>query len=106
MAQIHLDYLQRPYRSNYELIGEKGLILWDYISQNVELFSKITNQKEVFQESINTNREIMFINEMKYFIQCIEGKASSMNGVSNARDILEMALACRLSAKKKEIVYL
>lgn len=106
IAQVHLDYLQRTYRRNYEFIGEKGLILWDYISQDVELFSVITNQKKVFQQSINVNREIMFTDEMKHFINCIEGREESINGISSAIDILDIALSCHLSARRKEMVCL
>lgn len=106
VAQIHLDYLQRTYRRNYEFIGEKGLILWDYISQDVELFSASTNQKKVFQENINTSREKMFIDEMKHFVNCINGKEKSINDLDSAREILKIALICQKSAKKKLLIYL
>lgn len=106
IAQIHLDYLQRTYRRYYEFIGEKGIIIFDYITQEVKLYSEKTNQWKVFQESINTNREIMFIDEIKHFINCIKGKEQSINGISSAKKILELALACHKSARQKEIVYL
>ena len=106
VAQIHLDYLQRTYRRYYEFIGEKGIIIWDYITQKVELYKEKTNQWEVFQESINTNREIMFIDEIKHFINCIKRKEQSVNDISSAKKILEVALACYESAKTERVVYL
>lgn len=106
IAQVHLDYLQRSYRRYYEFIGEKGIIIWDYIKQSVELYSKKTNQWHIFQESINTNREIMFIDEIKHFIKCINGVEDSVNDLLSAKKTLEMALACHKSTQKKEIVYL
>jgi predicted dehydrogenase len=106
IAQVHLDYLQRTYRRNYEFIGDKGLILWDYISENVELFSAQTDQKKVFQENINISREKMFIDEMEHFVNCIKGKEKSINGLRSAIEIFKIAHACHESAKKKGIVYL
>lgn len=106
IAQIHLDYLQRTYRRYYEFIGEKGIIIWDYITQDVKLYSEKTNQWEVFQESINADREIMFIEEIKHFINCIKGREESVNSVPLAKESLEIALACHGSAQKKEMIYL
>lgn len=106
IAQIHLDYLQRTYRRYYEFIGEKGVIVWDYIKQTVELYSEETNHWEVFQESINTTREQMFIDEIKHLINCIEGKENSINDLLFSKNVLELTLACHESARKKEIVYL
>lgn len=106
IAQIHLDYIQRTYRRYYEFIGEKGIIIWDYIRQSVQLYSKKTNQGQFFQESINTNREIMFINEVKHFINCIAGKDKSINDISFAKNVLRVALACYKSKQKNEVVKL
>jgi len=106
IAQIHLDYLQRTYRRYYKFIGEKGIVIWDFIKQNVELYSKRTNQWKVYQESININREIMFIDEVKHFISCIKDKEHSINDILLAKKVLEVALASHESAQKKEIVFL
>lgn len=106
IAQIHLDYLQRTYRRYYKFIGEKGIVIWDFIKQNVELYSKRTNQWKVYQESIYINREIMFIDEVKHFISCIKDKERSINDILLAKKVLEVALASHESARKKEIVFL
>jgi predicted dehydrogenase len=105
-AQIHFDYLQRTYRRYYEFIRENGVIIWDYINQKVELYSRKTNQSRVFYTGINVNHEIMFIKEIKHFINCIRGRERSVNDISSARKTLELALACYDSAQKKRIVVL
>lgn len=105
-AQIHLDYLQRTYQRHYKFIGEKGTIILDFIKQNVEFYSEKTNQWKVFQESIDADREVMFIDEIKHFINCIKGREPSSNDILFAKKTLQVALACHESAQKKEIVYL
>lgn len=106
IAQIHLDYLQRTYRKNYEFIGEKGIITWDYIKQIIEVFGKKPNQKSIFQESINTNHEVMFIEELKHFFRCIEGREKSINNIDAAKRTLQIALCCHRSAKERKTVRL
>lgn len=106
IGQIHLDYLQQTYRRYYEFIGERGVIVWDYIKQTVELYTEKTNQRRVYQESINTNREIMFVDEVKHFINCVKGREESVNNIPFARKVLEVALACHRSARKGAAVSL
>lgn len=104
VGQIHLDYLQRTYRRHYEFIGEKGMVIWDYIKQTVEWYTEKANQLKVFHESINTNREIMFIDEIKHFVNCIRGREKSVNDLSFAKKTMEAALACHRSAKEGKII--
>ncbi len=104
IAQIHLDYLQKTYRRQYMFIGEKGDIIWDYIGQEVRLYLKKTNQWQVFQESINTKREVMFLNEMEHFINCIQGKERSVNDLDFSKKILKVALACLKSAERRKVI--
>jgi predicted dehydrogenase len=106
IAQVHLDYLQRTYRRYYEFIGEKGIIVWDYIKQQVSLCLGKANRWTVLQEGININHERMFIDEIRHFINCIKGNETSVNDISQAREVLRIALACYRSAERKKVVYL
>lgn len=106
IAQIHLDYLQRTYRRSYQFIGEKGVIIWDYITQKIKLYLTEPNQWTVFQENINTDRDVMFLDELGHFVNCIKGKEQSINDLKSAKNVLKVALACHKSAQKKEIVFL
>lgn len=106
VAQIHLDYLQRTYRRYYEFIGEKGVIIWDFISQSVRLYSAKSKrwEEKIFYRELNTKNEAMFINELRHFINCIKGRQKSINDISSAAESLKIALACHESARKKEVV--
>ena len=106
VAQIHLDYLQSVYRRYYEFIGEKGVIVWDYMAEEVKLHTAKTTVRKVFNEKIGSKREIMFIDEVKHFIDCIKAGRRSVNDIKSAAEILEIALACHASACKKEIIKL
>jgi predicted dehydrogenase len=104
LANVHVDYLQRTYRRSCELIGEDGVIVWDYITQVVSLYGKKDRHGEVFFESINVERNQMFIEEVKHFIACIEGREKPALGAADARMVLQIALAAKTSAVEGRVV--
>jgi predicted dehydrogenase len=98
VANIHLDYLQRTYRRSCDLIGEDGVISWDYIAQSVSLYGKDDRRLEVFQESINTERNQMFVDELRHFVRSIEGAETPALDAEGGRAVLAVALAAKASA--------
>jgi len=98
VANVHLDYLQRTYRRSCELIGEDGLIAWDYIAQTVRLYGKEDRRHDVFEESINTDRNHMFVEELRHFVECVERGKAPMCDVAGGRRVLEIAMAAKASA--------
>ncbi len=98
VANVHLDYLQRTYRRACDFIGEEGVIAWDYIAQSVAVYGKEDRRVEVFQESINTERNQMFVDEMRHFVRCIETGEPPVLDAAGGRAILEVALAAKASA--------
>lgn len=98
VANVHLDYLQRTYRRSCDLIGEDGVIAWDYISQAVTVYGKEDRRTEVFQESINAERNQMFVDEMHHFARCVQEGEPPVLDAAGARVVLEVALAAKASA--------
>ena len=95
---IHLDFTQRNYSRNCKIIGEKGTIIWDYSGKNVKLYSAREKQWKNFP--IKTDANDMYIQEMKHFIDCINGKTKPLIDASAAKKVLEIALSIKESAKK------
>lgn len=98
VASVHLDYLQRTYRRSCDLIGEDGVIAWDYIAQSVTVYGKDDRRLEVFQESINAERNQMFLDEMRHFARCVTEGEPPVVDAAAARAVLEVALAAKASA--------
>jgi predicted dehydrogenase len=105
-GNLHLDYLQRTYRRSCEIIGEDGVILWDYITGKVSLYGKRDRHLEVFPENINTELNQMFIDEMAHFVACIEHGEPPALDAAGGRAVLQTALAAKTSAARKEVVTL
>lgn len=104
VGNLHLDYLQRTYRRSCEIIGEDGVVVWDYIEQTVKLFGKTDRQFEVFAPNINTELNEMFIEEMKHFVSCIAGQQRPALDAAGGRAVLQLALAAKESAARREII--
>ena len=106
VANVHLDYLQRTYRRSCEVIGEDGVIVWDYIAQTVRVYGKEERRLEVFEESINTDRNAMFVEELRHFVACTETGAPPTLDAAGGRRVLEIALAAKASAAEGRAVRL
>lgn len=104
LAAVHLDYLQRTYRRGSEIVGEDGVIVWDYIHQTVQVFGKEDNEVQTFFESINTDRNTMFVQEMEHFARCILGDAAPEVDAAAGRRALQIALAAQRSARERRII--
>jgi predicted dehydrogenase len=98
VANVHLDYLQRTYRRSCELIGEDGVIVWDYISQLVRVYGKDDRRAEDYEESINTERNLMYVEELRHLVDCVEGRATPELDAAGGRTVLGIALAAKRSA--------
>ena len=64
IVSVHQDYLRIPLRTSIEIIGSKGSLLWDSISQTVVVQSKRGEQRK----KIATQRNDMFVSEIKFFL--------------------------------------
>lgn len=104
VAQLHLDYLQRSYRRNCEVIGEEGVIVWDYIERSVTLFSGEPDRWQEFREPIDVNHNEMFVEEMRHFVRCLEGGEVPLANGAEALETLRMVEAAKTSSVERRWV--
>ncbi len=100
VANVHLDYVQRTYRRSCDLLGEDGVLTWDYVSQSVSVFCKEDRDAEVFRESIEAESNQMYLDELRHFLRCIEDGGSPALDAAGGRAVLQMALAAKASARE------
>jgi predicted dehydrogenase len=98
-AEVHLDYLQRSPRRSGEFIGTDGIVVTDFIRQQTDLYGSNPNSCESRYEGMGADMNHMYIGQMRHFIDCVEGKAASVNDLASAKKTLELALAAKESAR-------
>lgn len=106
IAEVHLDYIQRFYGRSCQIIGEEGTILWDFNERRVKSCSSGSRTWQVFPDRPDYDINEMYEDEMKHFVQCVEGKAKPIQDINSGKEVLEIALAAKQSAKTGKAVSL
>ena len=106
ISSVHLDYLQRAPTRNCKIVGSEGTLIWDYWMNSVRVFSMSTGDWEIID--YHTDRNDMYINELKHFIECVEHKTETLIPLEEGIRALQIALAAKESAQsglRQEVEY-
>ena len=99
IAEIHLDYFQKPSVRNCKIIGRKGQIRWNWENNHVQIF-KNKDKKWVtknFEKKFDKNK--MYVDELEYFFNCVKRKKTPMNSIIDGLEPQKIALAIKESSK-------
>ena len=104
IAEIHLDYFQKPEARSCKLIGTKGTIIWDSLSNEVKIydFKKAKWKSKLRIKKYDKNE--MYVKELEHFIQCINKKKKTINDISQGEYVLKVALGIIKSSKLKKSI--
>ena len=102
VAEIHLDYFQRPSFRSCKIVGTKGTIYWDSDSNRVRTYdiNKKRWKSRLSIKKYNTNN--MYLNETYHFLDCVKTNKQTINDISQGVQTLEIALAIQKSSKNKK----
>jgi len=96
VVSIHLDYLQRPPRRWFEIIGTKGQIQGDLVSRTLRIYDG--NMKEWTEYAPTCSLDEVYVLEMKHFLECVDGDRQPVVNGYVAAQSLQMAEAAKKSA--------
>ena len=102
---IQTDFLQSPPVRNYTIVGDEGRIFLDLINNNTYLTKRKTGKKE-FHAYKGFNRNQLFMEELKHFLQAISGKTLPSVNIKTGLSSLRMALAARESIETERPIRL
>jgi predicted dehydrogenase len=89
-GSLHLDYFRRPKRHDLEVSGTEGTLYWDYASSRVWL-NKGSENEQTFPAPAGSERNDMFLDEMRHFIQVAKGEAEPICTYADGKGALELA---------------
>jgi len=103
IAEAHLDYFQMPNARNCKIICTKGTIIWDMHENVVKCYN--IKKKNWVEKLKLTNYDInaMYLDELKYFINCLRGRKKTICDISVGVYTLKIALAVKRSSKLQKI---
>lgn len=106
IAEVHLDYFQRPDFRSCKIIGTKGTIYWDSEINAVKVYDV---KKEKWLEKLkvkNYDSNTMYVEEILHFLKCVKKNERTINSINEGAKVLEIALATKRSSKIKKVVTL
>jgi predicted dehydrogenase len=106
LAQVHLDYVQRAYRRNLQVIGEAGVIVWDYPTHRVTVWGPDGEPEEEDFRVEDGEPNEMYMEEMRHFIRCVEGRGAPLVDGREALHSLRLVEAAKRSARERRAVRL
>jgi predicted dehydrogenase len=104
IAELHLDFFQKPSSRTCKIIGTKGTIFWDIKTNNVKVFD---NKKDKWVTELNLQKydsNEMYILELKHFIKCVKERKKSLNDIYEGINVIKMAVAAKKSSNTKRTV--
>jgi predicted dehydrogenase len=102
IAEVHLDITRHDFSRIYELICEKGTIIWDYVRKLVKVYSAKSRQWQTF--NVDVRLDEMYVQEIKHFIRCVLGKEAPLIDGEDARKTLRIALVAKRSAETGKVI--
>ena len=99
-VNIHLDYLQKPYQRGIRVVGTEGWANWDLGKKGVEIYDYKTGETEWYPYPEGYDHNTMFMEQMKYFIHCLEKNTSSMSDLEAGIKALDLAIKVKKSDRE------
>lgn len=106
LGEIHLDYVQRTLSRSCHVIGDRGTIRWDLASGSVSWFIAGSASWERLDLPAQWVANSLFVDEMRHFIACLDGKERSELDAMDASRVLDIALAAKAAARETRIITL
>ena len=102
IGRIHLDFLNPNYNRHCEILGDEGSIKWLFEKQIIEI-NKF-NQKKPSIVKYSSDYNQMYIDEMKYVVNCLHGKKNDIISLAEGIKTLDISLAIKKSGKTNRVV--
>jgi len=106
IAEVHLDYFQKPEVRSCKIIGTKGTIIWDSINNEVKMYDFKKSKWESKLKIKKYDKNEMYVKELEHFIQCVNKKKKTINDISQGEHVLKVALGIIKSSKLKKSITL
>ncbi|MEM3364395.1 MAG: Gfo/Idh/MocA family oxidoreductase [Candidatus Micrarchaeia archaeon] len=94
LVNIHLDFVRRDKKRYCEIVCESGTIYCDLLEGTIRIYD--CNKKNWKEEKINEMIDEMYVEEIKYFIDCCLNKMeNNISTIDEAKHVLKIALKAR-----------
>jgi predicted dehydrogenase len=97
IIELHMDYIQKPPTRVSEIVGTKGKIIWDYFANEIKIYENKTKKWTTIEEK-DFERNQMYEEELKHFLNCVNGKEKPKISNKDVKDVMKVVEAIKKSA--------
>ncbi len=101
---LHANFLERPARNFFEIVGEKGTICCDLAKGEASIFSPKRKKWTIFSTLRDYN--LVYVREVEEFMRCVREKKRPSVDLFDAKQELEMLLKIKKTNTTKRWVSL
>lgn len=106
IAELHLDYFQRPSSRYCKIIGTKGTIYWDFQTNLVKYYDVSKKKWITVIKLTKYDFNEMYVKEIKHFLNCVRKNQNTINDIHDGLKILKIAMAILKSSKTRLVIRL
>lgn len=106
IVSVHADYVQRWRARRCEVIGDQGTLVWDSRRGEVLAWGPDAQAPTRLGTHAPEDANPMYVDELRHFLECLDGRETSCADVEWAARVLRVALAAKASARQREAVAL
>lgn len=92
VSNIHLNFFQKPYYRNCQIIGTEGTLYWDFMIPEVRILKKDSIEIIKTGSSAMEQLDISYRDQMKHFLETVQGKAEPLIPLEKGIDDIKTAL--------------
>lgn len=99
LATVSLDYVERPPAHTLRITGRAGVARWD-AHDGVARLVRPGRSTEEARPPAGFERPQLFLEQMRHFLDCMDGRARPSCSLDDGVAALRIALAAKLAARK------
>jgi predicted dehydrogenase len=100
VATVTLDYVQRPRTHGLEVVGTRGRACWSDEDGAAYLYDAVRGRATPFRPPPGFSRNDVFLDEMRHFLACLDGREEPACTIEDGRAAVEIADAALRSAEE------
>lgn len=90
IVNLHLDYLEKPFRRSIDVLGDLGWVRWDLSDGTVKVHTYTGGEIETFYPPVGYEKNDMYIEQAMYFVDCISQGRASMCDLEAAGAVMDV----------------
>jgi len=120
LGNLHLDFNQQPPAHRFEIIGTKGSLKWDLSDGATRIYRaspeslatstgmgiKAGGEWETFPLPAEWERNVMFLDQMKYFVSMVRGEVETSCPLEDGVAVMKLIAAVHESQRTGQLVSL